>query len=404
MKIKRLTALMLCMVIVFFALSGCDDTAGIDDYDWTPDVIVELEYDLYIITDSLPSEDAISAQKTVNSKINQHIDEKYNTTINIHYKSADEYESVINSIVNSSAVSPTATTVISEAGRQKAGTIVLINSKEMHDYLVNEEKLVDLKPYLDTKEFGRLNIQITQSLLEAAMVKVGGDTDSLYALPNDHPIGEYHYTLINRSIAEGQLNFSAQSEILDMHILDGVPNDEANELVTLANENFSLLGISDIKEVIREEKGNYEDKAKWEEQGYICNVTKYPEATVDDAMQSAFGILKAEDIYYDGELLISAADCHRRAMQVIYEINSDTTVRNLLQYGVENTHYTLEDGNTVIPYESSAYKMNLLYTGDMFNAYYCADNVWICGSKGGAWTKDVVDYASKQNSEVKASD
>ena len=75
-------------------------------------------------------------------------------------------------------------------------------------------------------------------------------------------------------------------------------------------------------------------------------------------------------------------------MEILYTINADKTVRNLLQYGVENTHYTLTDDNYIVPTENNSYNMNLLYTGDMFNAYYCEK-----------WTKDMAVNGDKQNSQ-----
>ena len=75
-------------------------------------------------------------------------------------------------------------------------------------------------------------------------------------------------------------------------------------------------------------------------------------------------------------------------MEIIYAINADTTVRNLLQYGVENTHYILQGDNYVLPTENNAYFMNPLYTGDMFNMYY-----------GENWTENMAQNGEKQNKE-----
>lgn len=378
MKRHSFIALIMCVVLFATLLTSCNDHAGVDDYDWQPQVIVKLEYDLYIITDAIPSEEATHAQKTVNSKINQYLDDKYDTILNIHYCTADEYDSVV---ANASGAS--ARTSVTSSDRYNAGTILLITSEEMHNQLVSENKLVDLRPFLDTKDYGTLNIQITKTLIEAATVTVD-NVDHLYCIPNDHTIGEYQYTLINREIAEGKLNFSAQSEILKMLLIDGVPNEKAQELIDSVNANLEETTLSDV---IRNEVGSYEDKARFEAEGFICNVSKYPEASAADAYESAFGILKSSDIYDGEKLVISAAECENRAMQIIYAINADTTVRNLLQYGVEHTHYILE-GNVAVPTENNAYHMNLLYTGDVFNAYYSS-----------VWTESMAKNGEIQNSQ-----
>ena len=44
--------------------------------------------------------------------------------------------------------------------------------------------------------------------------------------------------------------------------------------------------------------------------------------------------------------------------------------------------------------------MNLLYTGDMFNAYYCESDIWTIDGKTGSWTYTFVTNGDKQNSEA----
>ena len=175
-----------------------------------------------------------------------------------------------------------------------------------------------------------------------------------------------------------------QSELLEMLIVDGVANEKATALIEAAG--------ADADNVIWTVDGNYDLKAKLESEGYICNVSKYPEVTAEEALKASFGIVKSGDIYVGEELLIGADEIHARAMDIVYSINADKTVRNLLQYGVENTHYKLvEEGEYTYAeiLESSDYHMNLLYTGDMFNAYYCKD----------VWTHEMAISADKQNAE-----
>ena len=276
----------------------------------------------------------------------------------------------------------------SSSNRYYGGAIVLINNETIYEKLCDANKLVDLCPLLETKDFGTLNISITGALLEAAKVN-DGDKVHLYCIPNDHIIGEYEFTVINRSIAEGKLNFSAQSELLEMVIVNGVPNESAGMLIESVENNFYQLGVDSVNDVIRIEKGSYQDKAYWESQGYICNVSSYPKATSSEAFSSAFGILKSNDINNSDGLVITASECERRAMQIIYAINTNSDVRNLLQYGVENTHYTLTEENVVNPIEGSSYKMNILYTGNAFLAYYDEQ-----------WTEQIAMNGKNQNREA----
>ena len=409
MNIKKLFALMLCAIAMCFTLASCEEAIGDYQYDWKPEPEVKLEFDLYIITDSNNDEEAVKAMTTVNSRINQYLDTAYDTILDIHYIQETDYAATVEALANGTLKDDKVS-----AGRKCGGTIVLVVGEDMYNSLAEKNVLVNLKPFLDTNAFGKLNTQLSSALLDVATVNNNG-VESLYVIPNDHVIGEYEYTIVKRDIAEGVLNFSAQSEILEMNIVDGVANEIAAELIAAVEANISELGVSSVADVIRVEKGSYEDKAYFESLGYICNVAKYPEVDSSVAFAAGFGIFKTADVYseVDGENVVyaSAALCEERAMQVIYAINSNEDVRNLLQYGVENTHYKVEyveveteDGKKVVeyvvPYEDNAYKMNLLYTGDAFMAYYCDEVVFRNGEKSSTWSYDVVINGEAQNKQA----
>ena len=389
MKMKRIISLALCLIMVCAALVGCaerDIGEYIENYDGlVSDPVEKLNFDLYIITECDDSKEAESAMATVNSKINQVLEE-LNSSVTIHYLSADEYADAIYALNGAPSAS--------SDSRYNAGSIVLIVGEEMYDTLMAKDALVDLRPYLYTHDFGQLKSRITSSLLDYVKVDNGDGTESLYMIPNDHVIGQYEYTIVNRAIAEGKFSFSAQSELSDMLIVDGQPNELAKELMT-AVKYSSAYNVSDVITVVT---GKYEDKAEWEAKGYVCNISKYPEVTSEIAYAAGFGILNAADITKDGAVIVSKDECERRAMEIVYAINVDADVRNLLQYGVENSNYTFEtkkvtapDGKEievkyVNPIPENKYEMNLLYTGDMFNAYYCEENVWSIGNESGSWT------------------
>ena len=65
-------------------------------------------------------------------------------------------------------------------------------------------------------------------------------------------------------------------------------------------------------------------------------------------------------------------------MEIVYALSADVTLKNLLQYGHKGTNYTLDSNEVVTSYTEGAgvYKMNMLYTGNVFNAYYCEEIGW----------------------------
>lgn len=129
-------------------------------------------------------------------------------------------------------------------------------------------------------------------------------------------------------------------------------------------QTMELAGV-DPSTCIKVVKGMYEDKARLESEGNICNVISYPKATSADAFSSAFAIS-------------STTPDLERAMELLYALNTDTVLRNYLQYGIEKTNYTVVDGKVVrVVDEDNAYFMNPLYTGDIFKMLYSEELGWL---------------------------
>ena len=72
-----------------------------------------------------------------------------------------------------------------------------------------------------------------------------------------------------------------------------------------------------------------------------------------------------------------------RAMEVITMLNTNSELRNVLQYGVEGVHYELDENDRVLRFNRN-YMMNLEDTGNVFVAYPeegMADDIWEVGVK-----------------------
>ena len=81
-------------------------------------------------------------------------------------------------------------------------------------------------------------------------------------------------------------------------------------------------------------------------------------------------------------------------MEIVYAINQDETLRNLLQYGIANVNYTLSDDTaTRITSQGNSYFMNPYYTGNIFNTYYSADDA-------DGWNRVIAKYAKVQNEDI----
>ncbi|MBQ7760722.1 MAG: hypothetical protein IJ400_01590 [Clostridia bacterium] len=106
------------------------------------------------------------------------------------------------------------------------------------------------------------------------------------------------------------------------------------------------------------DNGNTVYSGKVNGKDYYILKSDTPVAELDDVYSSMFAISKYS-INPD------------RAMKVLYLLQSNEEIRTLLQYGIENVDYKIEyDEDTLeekIVLKDTAYKMNILYTG---NGYY----------------------------------
>ena len=357
---KKLIAMLLMLVMACGMLVSCDEDRVFGSYlpnydDYEPEVQEKITLNLYIITDDTTAQNAMD---TVALNINLFTTRNYNTELKVHYLSEAKYQSKVTEKVS--------------ATDEDAANIILINNVALFTSLQNAGKLVDMTPYLATDEFGMLNVNVAPALLESA--KVG---DKVYAIPNNHVIGEYEYLVIDKW-ANNEFKIIPPSMFdndLGPAELEGLDTLVADLREKLAENGY------DPDEYIYKTHGPYELQEELEADGKLeCLAVKNPVATPKTALSSAFAIINRG----------SAAN--ERAMQIIYEINMNPEFRNLLQYGVLDINYKLNDGKVeMIKSNTTTYSMNLLYTGNVFNAYYCEEI---------GWTETVANNGKLQNKEA----
>ena len=390
---KKLISVLLCLLFTVLALAGCGDVdrsewlgTGKDDdgkviggkYDGqgTVSTIHEANLNLYIVVEDetwngegvAPAEPTskigvgTQAINTVNNAIKDYTSTNYHTAVNVIYVKASEYNTVVLEAVKA------------ENSDAKAANIVLINSYSLMQDLA--EYLCPLDSYLATTKYGRLNKTIPSSLLQASRIEVaanGTGSSALYSIPNNHVIGNYEYLLVNKNLAR-ELNINETSALALNSYVTAVD-------VIEAAINASGMNVS-VEDVISLVSGSYEDRFSYEKFGYYCNVVKNPVADKNEAFLSAFAIVKREH---------DKVDINERAMEIIYNINTNSELRNLLQYGVAGTNYNIDEDESIKMLDgSNSYKMNLVYTGDIMLAHHCEEI---------GWTEEAQKNASSQNAD-----
>lgn len=110
---------------------------------------------------------------------------------------------------------------------------------------------------------------------------------------------------------------------------------------------------------------------------YSLNVLEYPRAGYEEVFNNMFAVST-----YTRSLA--------RSMQIITYLNTNSDLRNILQYGVEGVHYKIDDETGKLVRLNQDYMMNLESTGNVFMAYPEE------GMPVDAW-----DWGKKQNLDVK---
>ena len=332
---KRILCLLMCMVLALGTLTACsDEVVGDFDYNWQAPVVDPITLHMYIIG----GESDANALETVKREITAYTEGNFKITTVMHYLTAEEYQATVTADI---------------ADNTKQVDILLITSKTMFDELHAAGKLASLTAAYDTRDFGMLNAKLPDALLEASYVSEvqdGNAVDNIYTVPNNHVLGQYRYLLINREKAH-YYHYS-NTELAAMTSLEATAE--------LAAAIDAAEGAGASANYIKEVDGMYEDKAAYEAEGYACNILSVPVVTAQEAFASAFAVT-------------STCVDPMRAMQILYALNTDVYFRNLMQYGVKNTNYTIDDNGvvTLVTTENNRYFMDLKYTGDFSVAYYC---------------------------------
>ena len=175
-----------------------------------------------------------------------------------------------------------------------------------------------------------------------------------------------HYLAINEYRLETTYRFKKNP--------DGTYSEDigsGKEIVYFRNENnqdqeYGAYGVKFVKGTLEtlNAKGNYVDENGVE---YYAIPVAYPTATAEDIYGNMFAVAKTT---------LSV----ERSMQIITYLNTNQEIRNLLQYGIEGQHYTVqkvtnESGETVKSIKRQAdkkgneYVMDLYATGNVFLAH-----------------------------------
>ena len=298
------------------------------------------------------------------------------------------------------------------------------------------------------EELSSSSKKLKQYIYTGALDAVKTAGSGTYAIPNNTVIGEYTYLLLNKSLVD-KYKYSPSdltSVVKCADFLADVSKYEPDVLpvvgelpVTLTkywsidpdtlevdHDKFNVIGhgISDMATLgsmfnftglfgTNAELSNTSDYAKqliairtYKDLGYITEDTS---TTKEYAMRVVKGGGELVEVYGDdfymnviespragyedifGNMLGVSTYTRslKRSMEIITYLNTNSDLRNILQYGVEDVHYELdEDG--LLHRLNDRYMMDINKTGNVFMAY---------PEEG--MPKNVWDYGKSQNTDAK---
>ena len=433
---KKFISLFLCIVLISFAFTACKQTVigeDLQNREDNKDKNTTLEtLNMYVIVDD---DTADQAKETVPTNINVYLKETYKVQLNIVYCKATEYEKTVTDKLADG---------VAEADRPD---IILINSVEMFNAFHSAGYLAPLTSFYNDRDYQKLNAIVEDKLLASSLVTevipgADGASDTYvsdyYTVPNNHRIGEYKYIVIDKAQARDKLHYSSSkiAAMNDERALAEYKSQIGESFVSLVKGNYETMLYleygyasleelqSDIAEYYLANKADpgvdvnsddYKNACSAFVQEYtkivlnsneykvnFVNIASYPNATKTEAFSSAYAVIKSlNDVGKLSEEEEAAINNHySKCVDIIYALNNDPQLRNMLQYGYVGTNYNFvkdekHQNTNYITLRGEAistnpvyYGMNLSYTGNPYIAYYCEQQ---------GWTAEVHANVLKQN-------
>ncbi len=425
---SRLTAflLVLVMLVSMFTLTSCgDETTDLDENIMEPMTIT-----LYSIKGEGTSDEAVAAVEKALNRITRNL---YNTNLKLVLFSEAEYDAKLalqlQKAQNAASQNNTGRPPVSDNKDKVYETIVvdgfeeyvyptvgenqldifLVRGKDMFTELANGNALTALGSFLDNK-YSNIKTYVNTSYMNAA--KVNGN---YYAIPNNHLMGSATYLLLNREVMDslgytpdtmtslGALQGYLQAIKQSSEFASYAPLLNCAEPSVAYLQNGSMIGsvltsdrtaAASVPTLLLN-NAEYVDylasKQAYEKMGYLtygafeentlCGATfisGIPGAVEADYADKYYTVRFSEYTAEQSELYSSMYVVSKhtvnaeRCIQILSLLTLDTEFRNIFQYGVENTHYSVDNTTNILTMETDKYNMNPLYTGNEFLLYHAS--------------------------------
>ena len=475
---KKLTSLLLAALLTAGSLVGCSSKAEEEDVataDTEQSVRVSMTLTLALPTKSGTTDEA--AQK-VEAAINRLTQAKFDTAIDLRLIPENEYQAYIDDTLSSINTKILEEESAAESRRKEIKALKAQgvdvsgmdtgDDEETTETVETEEETIvndlgiSIKQYPEVGDtqfdiflvqgYDNYNSYIENEYIQQLDSELSGNSKLLktyiyptflelanvsgtYAIPNNHPVGQYQYLLVNKELVD-TYDYDPDELTTLLKCTDfikDIGNQHLDGVVPLLGEvepaNMTYWGTDQSKwSILASQITNtmsYKLKLvpksvfsinvfvntigamkELSELGYIGD------GTIKDGEKFAVGVVAGDasiveqygDEYYTyiySKPMMTEEDAYgnmlavstysknlSRAMEIITYINTSTNIRTILQYGIEgeNWEYENQDTQDTIRILNNDYQMDLVTTGNVYMTY-----------PGEGMSMDYWDYGKQQN-------
>ncbi len=449
---KKIVCLVLAMLMVLPLLAGCSKDGSIDSINeeasrYTTTLNVWLITESKLVADAsavllsgitpkkevnnllTDAEKAVLAGMTaeqkeawnqvwqVSEEINKLTKAKYKIQLNLKYFLESDYYAAVEAAFlkheeniaagNVTVENKTEETILNEYGipELKYPTvadyevdILFLGNQQKYFTYADNDWLADMQKYLEDDSAVKLNSYISTAYLKSAAIN-----GSVYALPNNHGVGEYVYLIADKQLMDEYNSSLTNATLYDTDFkeyLDYIHKtyagsgevypiytdnqegkidldfahywsfdlDSAPGLVVQAPDEFSIFGDSSTNKTKLDHVNLLTDFTYMTALAAKTHYESTPNYITTDASKRAavrvvhggwelkeeyekegyevlvmqYPELKDEEIYSSMFAVGAYTISETRSAEIITFLNTNADVRNLLQYGLEEVNYTLE--------------------------------------------------------------
>lgn len=475
---KKLTSLLLAALLTAGSLVGCSSKAEEEDVataDTEQSVRVSMTLTLALPTKSGTTDEA--AQK-VEAAINRLTQAKFDTAIDLRLIPENEYQAYIDDTLSSINTKILEEESAAESRRKEIKALKAqgvdvsgmdtgddeetTETVETEEETIVNELGISIKQYPEVGDtqfdiflvqgYDNYNSYIENEYIQQLDSELSGNSKLLktyiyptflelanvsgtYAIPNNHPVGQYQYLLVNKELVD-TYDYDPDELTTLLKCTDfikDIGNQHLDGVVPLLGEvepaNMTYWGTDQSQwSILASQITNtmsYKLKLvpksvfsinvfvntigamkELSELGYIGD------GTIKDGEKFAVGVVAGDasiveqygDEYYTyiySKPMMTEEDAYgnmlavstysknlSRAMEIITYINTSTDIRTILQYGIEgeNWEYENQDTQDTIRILNNDYQMDLVTTGNVYMTY-----------PGEGMSMDYWDYGKQQN-------